>query len=37
MQKVCLFFAGMAAVNAVVETLKSGDHVVASNQVLELV
>ncbi len=26
---------GMAAVNAVFETLKSGDHVVASNQVGE--
>ena len=30
-----VFFAGMAAVNAVFETLKSGDHVVASNQVKE--
>lgn len=29
----CLFFPGMAAVNAVLETLQTGDHVVASNQV----
>jgi cystathionine beta-lyase/cystathionine gamma-synthase len=26
-------FSGMAAVNAVVETLETGDHVVVSNQV----
>ena len=29
------FTTGMAAVNVVLETLQSGDHVVASNQVIK--
>ena len=29
------FISGMAAVNVVIETLQSGDHVVASNQVIK--
>ena len=35
-QLIFFFVVGMAAINAVLETLKSGDHVLASNKVLHV-
>ena len=32
-KKKYIFFSGMAAINAVLETLQSGDHVIASDKV----